>query len=70
MGIRKLTFCENHKKSGSFFVWYRDPITGKSKWVKNQPYSEWAKSNGQKTYTFEQWKQVQGLLNSKSSKKR
>ena len=41
--------------------WSRDPITGKSKWVKNQPYSEWAKRNGQKTYTFEQWKQVQGL---------
>ena len=41
--------------------WSRDPITGKSKWVKNQPYSEWAKSNGQRTYTFSQWKQVQGL---------
>lgn len=41
--------------------WSRDPITGKSKWVKNQPYSEWAKRNGQKTYTFEQWKHVQGL---------
>ena len=41
--------------------WSRDPITGKSKWVKNQPYSEWAKSNDQKTYTFNQWKQVHGI---------
>ncbi|RVU73606.1 MULTISPECIES: minor capsid protein [Lactobacillus] len=41
--------------------WSRDTKTGKGKWVKNQPYSEWAKSNGQKTYTFTQWKQIQGI---------
>lgn len=41
--------------------WSRDPITGKSKFVKNQPYSQWARRNGQKPYSFSEWKQLNGI---------
>lgn len=41
--------------------WYRDPVTGKSKWVKNQTYAEWAKNNGIKFLTYSQWKKLNGV---------
>lgn len=41
--------------------WSRDPITGKGKWIKNQPYSEWAKNSGQKLLTYTEWKKIEGI---------
>lgn len=41
--------------------WSRDPMTGKGRWVKDQPYSQWARSNGQKPYSFSEWKQLNGI---------
>lgn len=41
--------------------WSRDPITGKSKFVRNQPYSQWARKNGQRPYSFNQWKKLNGI---------
>lgn len=31
--------------------WYRDPITGKSKWTRNMNYSEWTKVTGVKPFS-------------------
>ena len=41
--------------------WSRDPMTGKGRWVKDQPYSQWARSNGQKPYSFNEWKRINGI---------
>lgn len=41
--------------------WSRDPITGKSKFVRNQPYSQWARKNGQKLLSFTEWKKIEGI---------
>ncbi|ALJ23996.1 phage head morphogenesis protein [Lactobacillus gallinarum] len=41
--------------------WSRDPITGKGKWVQDQSYSQWAKMNGKKPYSFSKWKELNGI---------
>lgn len=35
--------------------WSRDPITGKGRWVRNQPYAEWAKNNGVKILNYQKF---------------
>lgn len=35
--------------------WSRDPITGKGRWVRNQPYAEWAKNNGIKLLDYQKF---------------
>lgn len=41
--------------------WARDPETGKSRWVKNQLYNQWPKSNKSKPYTFDEWKKISSV---------
>ncbi|WP_297949675.1 minor capsid protein [uncultured Lactobacillus sp.] len=41
--------------------WSRDSSTGKGKWVKDQPYSQWARKNGQRPYSFDEWKKLEGI---------
>lgn len=38
--------------------WYRDPITGKGKWIRNMSYSEWAKATGVKTFSKRKFEAV------------
>ena len=41
--------------------WSRDPVTGKSKFVRNQSYSQWARNNEQKLLSFTEWKKIEGI---------
>ncbi|WP_260306853.1 hypothetical protein [Lactobacillus helveticus] len=39
------------QKKWFFFVWYRDPITGKGKWTRNMTFEQWKKATAQKDLT-------------------
>ena len=41
--------------------WSRDPETGKGKWIKDQPYSQWARRNDQKLLSFTDWKKINSV---------